>query len=61
LSPAQTSHQYAPTVIAEEPESKGIRKAELIEALNRLLDASRLNIETLRAGTTREKKVIRFG
>jgi RecA-family ATPase len=61
LSPAQTSHQYAPTVIAKEPEAKGIRKAELIEAMNRLLDAGMLNVETLRAGTTREKKVIRFG
>jgi RecA-family ATPase len=61
LSSAQTSHQYAPTVIAKEPESKGIRKAELVEALNRLLDVGKLNVETLRAGTTREKKVIRFG
>jgi RecA-family ATPase len=61
LSPAQTSHAYAPTVIAKEPEAKGIRKAELVEALNRLLDGGRLNVEMLRAGTTREKKVIRFG
>jgi RecA-family ATPase len=61
LSPAQTSHSYAPSVIAKQPEAKGIKKAELVSALNRLLDGSKLLVETLKAGTTREKKVIRFG
>ena len=61
LSPAQTSHNYAPTIIAKQPEAKGVKKAELVAALGRLLDSGRLQLGTLRAGTTREKTVIRFG
>jgi RecA-family ATPase len=59
LSPAQTSHHYAPTVIAKQPEANGMKKAEFVAALDRLLDRGRVNIETLRPGSTREKKVIR--
>jgi RecA-family ATPase len=61
LSPAQTSHAYAPTVIARQPQAKGFKKAELVAALDRLLNSGKLSLETLRPGTTREKKVIRFG
>ena len=60
LSPAQTSHNYAVSLIATEPEAKGIKKAELAVALGRLLDQGKLRIETLKQGTTREKKIIRF-
>ena len=60
LSPAQTSHNYAVSLIANQPEAKGIKKAELANALSRLLDQGRLRIETLKPGTTREKKIIRF-
>jgi RecA-family ATPase len=61
LSPAQTSHHYAVSLIAKQPEARGIKKAELADALGRLLDqGSRLRIETLKPGTAKEKKVIRF-
>jgi hypothetical protein len=60
LSPAQTSHSYAPVVIARQREAKGFKKAEFAEALSRLLESGKLCLETLRAGTTREKRVIRF-
>ena len=59
LSPAQTSHSYAPTVIAKQPEAKGIKKSELVAAQDRLLNQGKLLIETTKPGTTREKKVIR--
>jgi RecA-family ATPase len=59
LSPAQTSHSYGPTIIARQSEAKAIKKAELVAALDRLLEQGRLRIETLNPGTTREKKVIR--
>jgi RecA-family ATPase len=58
LSPAQTSHSYGPTIIARQPEAKGIKKAELVDALDRLLEQGKLRIETRNPGTTREKKVI---
>jgi RecA-family ATPase len=61
LSPAQTSHSYAPTIIAKQPEARGIKKSELAAALERLLERRTIEIETARAGTSREKKVIRFG
>jgi RecA-family ATPase len=61
LSPQQTSHAYAPTLIAKEPEAKGVKKPELVASLKRLLDSGRLRIETLRPGTSREKRVVRFG
>ena len=48
-------------IIAKQPEAKGVKKAELVAALGRLLDSGRLQLGTLRAGTTREKTVIRFG
>jgi RecA-family ATPase len=60
LSPNQTSHCYAPTIIAKDPEAKAVKKPDLVAALKRLLDAGRLPVETLRPGTTRERKVIRF-
>ena len=61
LSPAQTSHAYAPSVIAKHSDAKGFKKGELVAALDRLLSSGHLSLETLRPGTTREKKVIRFG
>jgi RecA-family ATPase len=62
LSPAQTSHAYAPSVISKEPEAKGIKKAELIAAMDRLLKGGkRLSIERVKPGTTREKAILRFG
>jgi RecA-family ATPase len=60
LSPAQTSHSYAVSLIAKEPEARAIKKAELADALGRLLDQGKLRIETVKPGTTREKKIIRF-
>jgi RecA-family ATPase len=60
LSPAQQSHSYAPTVISRDPQAKGIKKAEFVAAFERLRSSSRLSVETLRQGTTREKKVIKF-
>jgi hypothetical protein len=59
LSPAQQSHNYAPTLVANQPEAKGIKKAEFVAALDRLLDAGKVCIETIKPGTSREKKVIR--
>jgi RecA-family ATPase len=59
LSAAQTSHGYAAAIIAKQPEAKDIRKAELVAAMDRLLNQGRLSIETLRPGTTRQKKVIK--
>jgi RecA-family ATPase len=61
LSLAQTSHSYAPAIIAKQPEAKGFKKAELVAALGRLLDTGKVCLETLGEGTTREKRVIRFG
>ena len=62
LSPAQTSHSYAPNIIAKQPEAKGIKKAELGTALERLLERRKISVETvLKAGTVRQKSVIRFG
>ena len=60
LSPAQTSHAYAPTLIAKEPEAKGFRKAEFVTALGQLLDQRRVGIEIVRPGSTKEKRIIRF-
>ena len=61
LSPAQQSHTYAPTLIAKQPEAKGLKKSEFTASLDRLLAQRRIHIETAKAGTTREKKVIRVG
>jgi RecA-family ATPase len=59
-SPAPTSHAYAPTVMIQEPEAKGLRKDALKAAMGRLLDRDRIHTEEVgRAG--REKKVIRVG
>jgi RecA-family ATPase len=60
LSPQQTSHAYAPTLIAKEPEAKGVKKSELVASMKRQLDSGRLRVETLRPGTSREKRVVRF-
>jgi RecA-family ATPase len=60
LSPAQQSHSYAPTLIAKEPGAKGIKKSELKAALGRLLDRKVMHIETIKPGTAREKKVLKF-
>jgi RecA-family ATPase len=60
LSPAQTSHSYAPTVIAKQPEARGMKKAEFVVALGQLLDQRKICIEVVRPGSSKEKKVIRF-
>jgi hypothetical protein len=60
LSPKPQAHSYAPSVIAKQPEAKGIRKAELVAALGRLLPAGKIALETVREGTAHEKKVLRF-
>jgi RecA-family ATPase len=59
MSPAQQSHNYAPSLIAKQPEANGIKKAEFVAALDRLLDADKVYIEKIKPGTWREKKVIR--
>jgi len=61
LSPMQQAHTYAPTVIAKDADAKGFKKVELAAAFDRLLDRRKLEIETVKPGTSREKKVIRFG
>jgi RecA-family ATPase len=61
LSPKPQANNYAPTVIAKQSEAKGIRKPELVAALERLLpEGKRIGLETVRGGTAHEKKVIRF-
>jgi RecA-family ATPase len=60
LSAAESSRSYAAAVIAKHSDAPvGMRKAEFITAQARLLERGRILIETLRPGTTREKKVIR--
>jgi RecA-family ATPase len=61
LSPMQQAHSYAPHVIAKDSDAKGFKKAELVTAFERLLDQRKLEIEVVKPGTSREKKVIRFG
>jgi RecA-family ATPase len=60
LSPQRTSHTYAPNLIAKDTEAKGFRKSELADALTRLIDRKIATIETLRPGTSREKKIVLF-
>jgi RecA-family ATPase len=60
LSPREQSHSYAPSLIAKQPEAKGIGKSELKAALNRLLDRKVACVETIKPGTAREKKVLKF-
>src|SRR6266536_383606 len=59
LSLDKSSHSYAPKFVAMEPEAKGIRKDAIADALGRLQKTGKVYLETLRPGTTREKKVIR--
>jgi RecA-family ATPase len=62
LSPKPQANNYAPTVIAKQPEAKGIRKAELAAAMERLLQhGTQIGLETIGVGSTREKKVVKFG
>ena len=61
LSPAPTSHHYAPTVVSKQSDAKGIRKVEFVAALDRLLAHGGARVETLRAGSSREKKIIVVG
>src|SRR5262249_3109554 len=60
LSPALTSHTYAPTIMVREPEAKGLRKDAFKEAMWRLLDRGRIHIAEI-GRTGKEKKVIRVG
>ena len=59
LSPAGQSHSYAPTVMVKHAEAKGMRKAELANAMQRALDAGAVRVVTLHPDTTRERKVLR--
>lgn len=59
LSPAQTSHTYAPTILARQPEANGIRKPEFVSAMERLIKQGKIRLDTLYPGTTRERKVVR--
>jgi RecA-family ATPase len=59
LSAAMQSHAYAPTVMIKDPGAKGLRKDDLVKAQERLIEAGKVYIHTLRPGTTREKKVFR--
>jgi RecA-family ATPase len=61
LSAAPTSHSNGPLVISKQPEAKGIRRAEFVTALDRLLERGRVRIETLRPGSAREKRIIKVG
>jgi RecA-family ATPase len=61
FSPMPHAHTYAPTIIVRNAEAKGFKKGELVGAFDRLLDQHKLEIETVKPGTSREKKVIRFG
>jgi RecA-family ATPase len=59
-SPAPTSHVYAPTLIVQEPEAKGVRKEAIKAAMARLIDRNRIHIEVVgRQG--RQKKILRLG
>jgi hypothetical protein len=42
-------------------DAKGFKKAELVAAFDRLLDQHKVEIETVKPGISREKRVIRFG
>jgi RecA-family ATPase len=59
LSPAGQSHSYAPTVMFKYAEARGMRKAELANAMQRALDAGAVRVVTLHPDTTRERKVLR--
>jgi RecA-family ATPase len=61
LSPSPTSHHYAPTIVSRQPEAKGLKKSEFVAALDRLLDQRKVRVATLRAGSSREKKIIKVG
>jgi RecA-family ATPase len=60
LSPAEQSHSYAPTLIAKQPEAKGITKSELKGVMNRLLDRKVMYVDILKPNTAREKRVLKF-
>jgi RecA-family ATPase len=60
-SAAMQSHNYAPTLAVKAPEAKGIRKNDFADALQRLFDARKIYVHTLKPGTTKEKKIIRLG
>jgi hypothetical protein len=46
--------------LTKQPEAKGVRKTEFVAAMDRLLERDKIRIETLLAGTTHQKKVIRI-
>jgi hypothetical protein len=60
LSPHQTSHSYAPSLVAKDPGAAGYKKAEFVDALARLIDRKIARVETLKPGTSREKKTALF-
>jgi RecA-family ATPase len=58
MSPALTSHSYAPTIIIKT--TKGVRKGDMVQAMARLLERDRIHIQEVgRKG--HEKKVLRAG
>jgi RecA-family ATPase len=61
LSAAQTSRSHAAAIAATQPEAEAekIKKEEFVTAIDRLLACGRVTIDTLRPGTTRQKKVIK--
>jgi hypothetical protein len=61
FSPMPQAHTYVPTLIVRDAEAIGFKKGELIAAFDRLLDQRKLEIETVKPGTSREKRIIRFG
>jgi RecA-family ATPase len=57
---AAESRGSAVAAVAKHPDvPKGMRRPEFVTAQAKLLERGRLRIETLRSGTTREKKVIK--
>jgi hypothetical protein len=58
-----TSHKpriCAPKLIAKDSDAKGYKKAEFTNALARLMDRKLAIVETVKPGTTREKKIVVF-
>jgi RecA-family ATPase len=62
LSASRQSHAYAPRIIVQQQEAKArrIKKHELAASLDRQLDQNKVHIETIKPGTARERRVIRF-
>ena len=55
------SRSHAAAIAATQPEAEAekIKKEEFVTAIDRLLACGRVTIDTLRPGTTRQKKVMK--